>query len=59
MPKEYAPGPVTTDLAVSVSGFRVDFGDRTLIDDLNFEVRRGETFGGRRVRPLLPLAGPV
>jgi hypothetical protein len=37
----------------------MDFGDRSVIDDLNFEVRRGETFGGKRVSPLLPLAGPV
>ncbi|MCI4524022.1 ATP-binding cassette domain-containing protein, partial [Escherichia coli] len=34
------PGP-----AILVDGFRMDFGDRTVIDDLNFEVRRGETFG--------------
>ena len=31
--------------AVSVSGFRMDFGARTVIDDLSFDVRRGETFG--------------
>lgn len=30
---------------VSVSGFRMGFGPRTVIDNLSFEVRRGETFG--------------
>lgn len=59
MLKEYSPGAVTTDLAVSVSGFRMDYGDRPVIDSVTFDVRCGETFGGMRVRPLLPLAGPV
>lgn len=45
MPEENAPGTGPTELAVSVSGFRMDFGGRTVIDDLTFEVRRGETFG--------------
>lgn len=34
-----------TGTAVSVSGFRMDFGNRTVIEDLSFDVRRGETFG--------------
>jgi ABC-2 type transport system ATP-binding protein len=31
--------------AVSVSGFRMDFGNRTVIEDLSFAVCGGETFG--------------
>jgi ABC-2 type transport system ATP-binding protein len=34
-----------TGPAVNVSGFRMDFGKRTVIEDISFEVRRGETFG--------------
>ena len=30
---------------VQVDGFRMDFGDKTVIRDLSFDVRRGETFG--------------
>ena len=30
---------------VHISGFRMDFGDRTVIRDLSFDVRAGETFG--------------
>lgn len=30
---------------VDVQGFRMDFGDRTVIEDLSFTVERGETFG--------------
>ena len=30
---------------VAVDGFRMDFGDKTVIRDLSFDVRRGETFG--------------
>lgn len=30
---------------IQIDGFRMDFGPRTVISDLSFEVRRGETFG--------------
>lgn len=30
---------------VHIAGFRMDFGDRTVIRDLSFDVRAGETFG--------------
>ena len=30
---------------VHISGFRMDFGDTTVIRDLSFDVRAGETFG--------------
>ena len=30
---------------VHVDGFRMDFGDNTVINDLSFDVRSGETFG--------------
>jgi ABC-2 type transport system ATP-binding protein len=30
---------------VSINHFRMDFGSKTVIKDLSFEVRRGETFG--------------
>jgi ABC-2 type transport system ATP-binding protein len=33
------------DPIILVDGFRMDFGDRTVIEDLSFDVRRGETFG--------------
>lgn len=36
---------VPPDTVVSVSGFRMDFGPRTVIDNLSFDVHRGETFG--------------
>lgn len=35
----------TSDPAVAVSGFRMSFGNRTVIEDLSFEVVPGETFG--------------
>lgn len=38
------PSPQTGP-AVSVSGFRMDFSGHTVIEDLSFDVRRGETFG--------------
>lgn len=34
-----------TDPIILVDGFRMDFGDRTVIEDLSFDVYRGETFG--------------
>ena len=30
---------------VHISGFRMDFGDTTVVRDLSFDVRAGETFG--------------
>ncbi|MFI5085477.1 MAG: ABC transporter ATP-binding protein [Actinomycetales bacterium] len=33
------------DPLVHVQGFRMDFGDKTVIRDLSFDVHRGETFG--------------
>lgn len=35
----------TTDTLVSVDHFRMDFGKTTVIKDLSFEVKKGETFG--------------
>src|SRR5680860_1217848 len=36
---------VVQDVAVSVSHFRMDFGKKTVIKDLSFEVHKGEIFG--------------
>jgi len=35
----------TTDTLVSVDHFRMDFGKTTVIKDLSFDVKKGETFG--------------
>lgn len=35
----------TTEPIVEIRGFRMAFGDKTVIKDLSFEVRRGEVFG--------------
>ncbi|MDO5343935.1 MAG: ATP-binding cassette domain-containing protein [Candidatus Saccharibacteria bacterium] len=35
----------TTEPIVEIRGFRMAFGDKTVIKDLSFEVRRGEAFG--------------
>ncbi|MDO4773702.1 MAG: ATP-binding cassette domain-containing protein [Candidatus Saccharibacteria bacterium] len=35
----------TTEPIVEIRGFRMVFGDKTVIKDLSFEVRRGEVFG--------------
>lgn len=35
----------TTEPIVEIRGFRMTFGDKTVIKDLSFEVRRGEVFG--------------
>ena len=32
---------------VHISGFRMDFGDTTVVRDLSFDVHAGETFGFR------------
>jgi ABC-2 type transport system ATP-binding protein len=37
--------PMSEHSVVSVEGFRMDFGDRTVIRDLSFAVEPGETFG--------------
>lgn len=34
-----------TDAVIEVRDFSMKFGDKTVIDDMSFEVRRGETFG--------------
>lgn len=34
-----------SDSVISVSHFRMDFGKKTVIKDLSFDVRKGETFG--------------
>jgi ABC-2 type transport system ATP-binding protein len=34
-----------TEALVHIDGFRMDFGDKTVIRDLSFDVGRGETFG--------------
>ena len=39
------PPPAVTDRAIEISRFRMDFGRTTVIPDLSFHVRRGETFG--------------
>lgn len=36
---------MTSDPIVEIDHFRMDFGSTTVIQDLSFEVRRGETFG--------------
>ena len=33
------------EVRVHISGFRMDFGDTTVVRDLSFDVRAGETFG--------------
>lgn len=43
-PKDSGPQESGTPL-VSIRDFRMDFGRRTVIRDLSFEIRRGETFG--------------
>lgn len=35
----------TTDSIISINNFQMKFGDKTVIDDLSFDVKRGETFG--------------
>lgn len=35
----------STKIAVSVSHFRMDFGDKTVVRDLSFDVYKGEVFG--------------
>ncbi|GAA4034569.1 hypothetical protein GCM10023063_18330 [Arthrobacter methylotrophus] len=37
--------PADTEAIIQVEGFRMDFGAKTVIDGLSFDVRRGETFG--------------
>jgi ABC-2 type transport system ATP-binding protein len=34
-----------SEALVHINGFRMDFGDTTVIQDLSFDVHRGETFG--------------
>lgn len=34
-----------TSQLVTVSHFRMDFGDKTVINDLSFDIKKGETFG--------------
>ena len=34
-----------SEALVHIDGFRMDFGDTTVIRDLSFDVHRGETFG--------------
>ncbi|MET3721052.1 energy-coupling factor transporter ATP-binding protein EcfA2 [Arthrobacter sp. UYEF21] len=34
-----------SEALVHIDGFKMDFGDKTVIRDLSFEVGRGETFG--------------
>lgn len=38
-------GDAAGEPLVHVEGFRMDFGDRTVVEDLSFGVRAGETFG--------------
>ncbi len=33
------------DSVVSIENFTMKFGDTTVVDNLSFDVRRGETFG--------------
>ena len=35
----------TKPLPIEIRNFHMEFGDRTVIEDLSFEVRAGETFG--------------
>ncbi|SEA91627.1 ABC transporter ATP-binding protein [Leifsonia sp. 21MFCrub1.1] len=37
--------PTTTEPLVHIANFRMDFGRTTVIRDLSFDIRRGETFG--------------
>lgn len=34
-----------SDTLVTIDHFRMDFGDKTVIKDLSFDIKRGETFG--------------
>src|SRR5688500_13753995 len=38
-------GTAMSEALVHIDQFRMDFGDRTVIRDLSFDVHRGETFG--------------
>lgn len=38
-------GDAAGEPLVHIENFRMDFGDRTVIEDLSFDVRAGETFG--------------
>jgi len=38
-------GDVVAEPLVQITNFRMDFGDQTVIRDLSFDVRAGETFG--------------
>jgi len=38
-------GDAVEEPLVHIDGFRMDFGDQTVIRDLSFDVREGETFG--------------
>jgi len=40
-----APTVTTTEPLVHIANFRMDFGRTTVIRDLSFDIRRGETFG--------------
>jgi ABC-2 type transport system ATP-binding protein len=38
-------GEAMSEALAHIEGFRMDFGDKTVIRDLSFDVERGETFG--------------
>src|SRR5665647_2471656 len=38
-------GDAVEEPLVHIDGFRMDFGDESVIRDLSFDVREGETFG--------------
>jgi ABC-2 type transport system ATP-binding protein len=42
---EEAPGPLDTDAAVSVRGLAKSYGDLEAVRGVDFDVRRGETYG--------------
>lgn len=37
--------PTKKDVAIQIKNFRMDFGDKTVVRDLSFDVFRGEVFG--------------
>lgn len=39
------PNSIDTKAIVTIDNFKMDFGGKTVIEDLSFEVRRGEVFG--------------